>query len=321
MQLLAPAKLNLGLFLGPRRTDGLHRLVSLFEPLGLADRLEITKRGPGDSGPDRVHVGGEIGLALDLQPEPENLVSRALRAARESGWQSPALDVHLEKRIPIGAGLGGGSADAAAILRWIAVTRGGSSIDIDSIAATLGADVPSQINPRFCLVGGAGEVVEPLPEPASHAVLLLADGGGLSTAEVFAEADRLGLGREDAELDRLESELREVAGGGISPLEYCDLLANDLEPAAISLRPAIADDIAALREAGAAFAAMTGAGSTVYGLFSDLDLAHHAAARIAGAGVVVCSAPVVLDSREEQDRLVSDVGDEAGSPRVSSLVA
>lgn len=320
MQLLAPAKLNLGLFLGPRRADGLHRLASLFEPLGLADRLEITPQGSGQEGADRVKVGGEIGLALDLQPEPENLVSRALRAAREAGWQSPPLTVELEKRIPIGAGLGGGSADAAAILRWISVGRGGEEIDVEAIAARLGADVPSQINPRFCLVWGAGENVESLPQPASHAVLLLADGGGLSTAAVFAEADRLGLGRSDVELDRIEAELREVAGSGASPLEYTDLLINDLEPAAISLRPAIADNIAALREAGAAFAAMTGAGSTVYGLFADLDQAHHAAARLAGTGVVVCSAPVVLDSREEQDRLIGGHGD-ISTPQVSSLVA
>ena len=327
MQLLAPAKLNLCLFLGPRRLDGLHRLSSLFLPLGLADRLEVEhapvgahRREDDPSGLDRVRVEGELGPELKLEPEPENLVSRALRTARQAGWQSPPLDLRLEKRIPIGAGLGGGSADAAAILRWIAAGRGGGELDVQTLAAGLGADVPSQIQPRFCLVGGAGERIESLPEPAPHAVLLLPDGGGLSTADVFAEADRLGLGRDDAELDRIESELREVAGSGAAPLEYADLLANDLEPAAISLRPSIADSLAAVREAGAQFAAMTGAGSTVFGLFPDLDSAHVAAARIAGAGAIVCSAPVVLDSREEQDRLFTD-GAEAGPAQLSTLAA
>src|SRR5690606_21202353 len=118
--------------------------------------------------------------------------------------------------------------------------------------------------------------------------------------------------------DRLENELREVAGSGASPLEYAELLINDLEPAAISLRPAIADSLAAVRQAGAPFAAMTGSGSTVFGLFPDLDSAHRAAAQLAGTGVIVCSAPVVLDSRDEQDRLFTG-GAEAGEPQVSSL--
>lgn len=317
MQLLAPAKLNLCLFLGSPRADGLHRLVSLFEPIGLADRLDIEVAVGEDQQADQVHLEGEVGLALDLQPEPENLVSRALAAARQAGWRSPPLNVRLEKRIPIGAGLGGGSADAAAILRWVGVSRGGG-VAVDSLAMELGADVPSQVHPRFCLVGGAGERVEPLPEPAQHAVLLLPDGGGLSTADVFAEADRLGLGRDDTELDRLEGELRQATASGVSPLEYAELLINDLEPAAISLRPAIADSLAAVRKAGAPFAAMTGSGSTVFGLFPDLDSAHLAAAQLAGSGVIVCSAPVVLDSREEQDRLFA-AGEQARKPQVSSL--
>lgn len=322
MQFLAPAKLNLCLFLGSTRADGLHRLLSLFEPLGLADRLDVESANPSASAAssvDSVSLEGQIGLALDLQPEPENLVTRALTAARRAGWQSPPLKVRLEKRIPIGAGLGGGSADAAAMLRWIGVSHGGG-IDVESLAMELGADVPSQINPRFCLVSGAGERVEPLPEPAQHAVLLLPDGGGLSTADVFAEADRLGLGRSDSELAQLEGELRAATASGAAPLEYAELLVNDLEPAAISLRPSIADSLAAVREAGAPFAAMTGSGSTVFGLFRDLDSAHQAAARLASPGLVVCSAPVVLDSREEQDRLFVD-GTEASRPQVSSLAA
>ncbi len=147
------------------------------------------------------------------------------------------MRVEIEKRMPVAAGLGGGSADAAAVLRLAA----GEVADLEEIAAELGADVPSQLMPALALVRGAGERVERLPEPTPHAVVLLPDGGGLSTAEVFAEADRLGLGRGEDELEELAQRLRAAAGAGASPLAYPELLVNDLEPAARSLRPEIGD--------------------------------------------------------------------------------
>ena len=111
---------------------------------------------------------------------------------RERGWDSPPLRVEIEKRIPVAAGLGGGSADAAAVLR---LARG--EIDgLRALAASVGADVPSQLDPRPCLVSGAGEVVEPIPPPADHGVVLIPQSMGLTTADVYAEADRLGLARE-----------------------------------------------------------------------------------------------------------------------------
>ncbi len=180
MQLLAPAKLNLCLYLGPQREDGLHELCSLFEPLTLADPIEVSERAAGK--PDEVVCRGVDG---------ENLAATALSALRARGWDGPPLRVEIEKRIPVAAGLGGGSADAAAVLR---LARGEVG-DLAALAAEIGADVPSQLEPALALVGGAGERVERLPEPAPHAVVLLPGGGGLGTAEVFAEADRLGLGR------------------------------------------------------------------------------------------------------------------------------
>ena len=106
MRLLAPAKLNLCLFLGPRRADGLHELVSLFEPLALSDAIEVTELAAGE--PDEVVCPGVEG---------ENLAARALAALRERGWDAPPLRLEIAKRIPVAAGLGGGSADAAAVLR------------------------------------------------------------------------------------------------------------------------------------------------------------------------------------------------------------
>jgi len=272
MHVLAPAKLNLCLHLGRPRADGLHELCSLFEPLALADRLIVS-----EAERDEVTCPGVEG---------ENLAARALAALREHGWSRPPLRIEIEKRTPVAAGLGGGSADAAAVLRLAAGEVG----DLEQIAAGLGADVPSQLTPALALVTGAGEGVELLPEPAEHAVVLLPDGGGLSTAAVFAEADRLGLGRPTAELDELAGRLREAAGAGSSPLDYAELLVNDLEPAARSLRPGIGAALDALRDAGAAHTLLTGSGPTAFGLFSDLAAAHEAAVRLDRDDAIVCEA-------------------------------
>ncbi len=280
MLLHAPAKLNLCLYLGPRRPDGLHELCSLFEPLALADLIRVA-----DSATD----GDEV---LCPGVEGENLAARALAALREGGWSRPPLRIEIEKRVPVAAGLGGGSADAAAVLRLARdpVGAAGWIPDLEEIAMRLGADVPSQLRPTLALVRGAGERIEPLPEPAPHAAVLLPDGGGLSTAEVFAEADRLGHGREDEELERLAGELRRVAGDGASPLSYPELLVNDLEPAACSLRPAIAAALDALRAAGAPVAILSGSGPTAVGLFPDLGAARAAAAALDRDDALVCEA-------------------------------
>ncbi len=268
----APAKLNLCLYLGPRRDDGLHELCSLFEPLALADLIAVT-----ESDRDEVVCPGVEG---------ENLAARALAALRERGWQRPPLRVEIEKRVPVAAGLGGGSGDAAAVLRLAA----GEVDDLQELAAALGADVPSQLRPALALVQGAGERVEPLPEPAPHAAVLLPDGGGLSTAEVFAEADRLGVGRGAEELVDLAVRLREAAGAGASPLAYPELLVNDLEAPARSLRPAIGTALGALRGAGAPVALLSGSGPTAVGLFPDLAAARAAAAAIERDDAIVCEA-------------------------------
>lgn len=281
MRIDAPAKLNLCLFLGSRRRDGLHSLCSLFEPLALADSIQVS-----EAERDEVVCPGVDG---------ENLAAGALAALRDRGWPAPPLRVEIEKRVPVAAGLGGGSADAAAILRLareggMARSVPGKVLDLEAIAAELGADVPSQLVPALSLVQGAGELVERLPTPTPHAVLLLPGGGGLSTAEVFAEADRLGLGRDAAELEALAVRLRAAAGATASPLSYAALLANDLEPAARSLRPSVGDALGSLRDAGAPLAFMSGSGPTVVGLFPTLAGAQSAAAQIDRDDAIVCEA-------------------------------
>jgi 4-diphosphocytidyl-2-C-methyl-D-erythritol kinase len=286
----APAKLNLGLYLGRPRPDGLHELCSIFEPLALADLLRIE-----EAERDEVVCPGVEG---------ENLASRALAALRERGWDAPPLRIEIEKRTPVAAGLGGGSADAAAVLRLAAPTaehlwfQGSSKCsgtpaavaDLPAIAAELGADVPSQLRPALALVRGAGERVEPLPAPAEHAVLLLPSGGGLSTKDVFDEADRLGLGREESELDEIAAKLRIAAGAGASPLSYADLLVNDLEPAAVSLRPDIGDALDALRGTGAPAVFLSGSGPTAVALFPTIAEAETAAATLDRDDTILCMA-------------------------------
>jgi 4-diphosphocytidyl-2-C-methyl-D-erythritol kinase len=272
MEIRAPAKLNLCLFLGPPRPDGLHELCSLFEPLALADAIDVR-----EAERDEVLCEGVGG---------ENLAARALSALRGQGWQRAPLRIEIEKRIPLAAGLGGGSADAAAVLRLAA----GEVAELERLAAGIGADVPSQLLPSLALVRGAGERVARLPEPQPHAVVLLPGGGGLATGEVFAEADRLGLGRSADELDALAERLLTAAGAGASPLAYASLLANDLEPAARALRPEIGEALEDLRAAGAPHALLTGSGPTAFGLFQDIAAARAAAARLERDDAIVCEA-------------------------------
>ncbi len=260
MIVTAPAKLNLCLYLGPIRDDGLHEIRSIFEPLELHDELDVEKF-PGKE--DEVNCPGVDG---------DNLASQALEALRERGWNSPTLRIEITKRVPVAAGLGGGSADAAAVLRLAL----GEVEGIRELAATVGADVPSQIQPRPCLVAGAGEVVAPIPPPGEHAVVLIPQSEGLATADVYAEADRLGGARSETELDAIRRRLTDATAEGASPLSYLEHLTNDLQPAALSLRPEVGDALAALELAGAAKALVTGSGPTAFGLFEDTEAAGRA---------------------------------------------
>ena len=274
----APAKLNLCLYLGPVRDDGLHELRSLFCPLALSDRIAITS---SDSDRDEV-------ICEDV--EGPNLVESALAGLRERGWQSPALCVEIDKRIPVAAGLGGGSADAAAVLRMADDEVDG----LEDLARKLGADVPSQLRPGFALVAGAGERSEALRPPAAFGVVLIPFREGLRAGEVYAEADRMGLGRTAQELEAIEDRLRVAASGGSSPLEYSELLVNDLGLAAISLRPQISDALDSLREAGAGAAFVAGSGPTAVGLFNDVVAADRAFGELGpewADAIVTASAP------------------------------
>ena len=283
---LAPAKVNLGLFVGPaRERDGKHELVTVMQSVSLADTVTLE---PADDGSERDEV---ICPALPGPPE-QNLAARALEDFRRaSGWRSPPVRVRIEKRIPIAAGLAGGSADAAATLRLAAAASGlGDRGLLLELAAALGADVSAQLQPGRWLAGGAGETISALPPPRGALELLLVPSAeGLSTAAVYAEADRLGLGRGEAELSGLVFEVGAGVGDALDPLTP-SLLVNDLQAAALSLEPAIEHALQRAGTAGADAVMVSGSGPTVLGLFLGPDgprAAREAAVRLQGAAPLV----------------------------------
>ncbi len=265
LRALAPAKINLGLFLGPvRESDSRHELVSVMQSISLADELTL---GPAPGG----RVGDELVCPGVPGRAEENLAARALREFRQrTGWQAPPLRLTVEKRIPLAAGLAGGSADAAAALRLARAVSGlGDEGLLLDIARGLGADVPAQIAPGRWLASGAGECLERLAPPRTgFGILLLPAAFELSTPAVYAEADRLGLARERSELVRLHDELRSAFAQGAPLPAATELLHNDLQRAAVALRGEIAEALRALGGAGASPALVSGSGPTAIGLFA-----------------------------------------------------
>jgi 4-diphosphocytidyl-2-C-methyl-D-erythritol kinase len=281
---LAPAKVNLCLYVGGRRPDGLHEICSLFQSVTLADEVKLE---PGSGAGDEVHCPGVSG---------PNLAANAVAAFRERfGWDGPPVRITIAKRIPVAAGLGGGSADAAAVLRLLVAASGAGQPgeELSDLAMSLGADVPSQLEPGMHLVAGAGERVKRLREPAGLALLLLGGQGELATARVYARADELGLPEHD--METLSAAIRasvEQAGG---PASMTPLVHNDLEPAALDLAPFARDALTLLRGSAALAAAVSGSGPSVFGVFADRGAAERAreaiSRRFGGLAAVVEAIP------------------------------
>jgi len=270
---LAPAKVNLGLFLGPtRESDGRHELVTVMQSISLADELRLEHAAPGAECDEIVCPG------LPGAPQ-ENLAARALEAFRAAtAWQAPPLRLSIDKRIPVAAGLGGGSADAAAALRLARLASGlGDEQLLRELAGRLGADVPAQVAPGRWLATGAGELLEALADPfPTLELLVLASTAQLSTADVYREADQLGLARERSELHQRHEQLRHALELGAPLPPARELLHNDLQAAAVSLSAGIADALEEMRGAGADETLVSGSGPTVVGLFGHANPAGRA---------------------------------------------
>jgi 4-diphosphocytidyl-2-C-methyl-D-erythritol kinase len=252
----AYAKINLALLVGQRRADGLHEVTSVMQRIGLADTIEL-----------------EEATRLRIEGFPEDtLVRRALSRLAEAVGVEPRWWVHIEKRIPVAAGLGGGSADAAAALMLAnetLSTRLGPD-RLHEICARLGADVPFFLEPGPKLAEGAGERLRPIELPQDYSVVLaLAHGARKSATASIYETFRQGEG-----FARRRTAL-------LAALEAGDIVAfppNDL------VRDSLADE---LRSLGAFHAGVTGAGPAVFGLFRDEEAARAAARRLTRADVWV----------------------------------
>ncbi len=287
---LAPGKVNLCLFVGRRREDGRHALVTLLESVSLADELMLSTEGASDE-------------VLCAGVDGPNLVSAALDGIRARGWRGPAVRVVVAKRIPVAGGMGGGSADAAAALRLASHLEPLPDGLVHDLAAELGADVPGQLEPGVALGTGAGDDVQLLPALMPHAFVIVPSPHRLSTADVYAEADRLGLARDADELAEFEQRLTASLERNGRPSG--ELIVNHLEPAALSLCPEIGPAVDAIREAGAEDALVSGSGPTTFGIFWG-DAAGERAATAAAA----------LSASHEGATSAVPVGADFGHPRV-----
>jgi 4-diphosphocytidyl-2-C-methyl-D-erythritol kinase len=285
----APGKVNLCLFLGPVRADGRHELVTVFESVSLADEVTVeVAAGPGRA--DQVVCAGVDG---------SNIVTRTLDGLRAHGWEGPPVRVTIDKRIPVAGGMGGGSADAAAMLRIAPALAPVGQDVVSALAASLGSDVPSQLVPGVALGTGAGDVLERWPALPAHAFVVVPQPFELSTAAVYREADRMGGFRDAGELRALRGALRDDA--------LLDRpLVNDLMPAALSLAPPVGRALEAVREAGAAEALLSGSGPTVFGLRWGPEAQEWAA-----------EAAASLVDRYPGATVATPVSEEFGAPRGS----
>jgi 4-diphosphocytidyl-2-C-methyl-D-erythritol kinase len=290
---LAPAKLNLTLAVVGRRPDGFHSLHSVMVPLGLADRLSLA---PLPGGGDTLHVDG-----FDPGPPDGNLVLRALAAARGAVTRrrqaAPALAARLDKRIPVAAGLAGGSSDAAAALDG-ALEAWGTELEADArfeIAAMLGSDVPFFLGGGAALVEGRGERVTPLHgvkgvheghvEPPG--VLLVTPAIPAHTAAVFAAWSGGAMG-EPGVARRTSEHFASEFGSGLTVralVERAGVLAsaNDLLPAAASVVPALVPLRRALTRLIGRPIGLSGSGPTLWALYPSLDEAEEAAGTVRSA--------------------------------------
>jgi 4-diphosphocytidyl-2-C-methyl-D-erythritol kinase len=240
------------------------------QSVSLTDKVRLEA---GDGPGDEVHCPGVDG---------DNLVAAAVARFREvTGWDGEPVRLSDKKRIPIAAGMAGGSADAAAALRLLAQHTGlGDRDTLLAIGADLGADVPAQVRPGRVLATGAGESVERVPGVARYGVLVVPAPEPLSTADVFREADRLGLPRDAGALAAAREEVRAAL-----PDLPDALCVNELQPAALSLRPELRGTLDAVAATGADVTMVSGSGPTVLGLFRERDRAKAAVERFPGASV------------------------------------
>ncbi|HEV2149790.1 MAG TPA: 4-(cytidine 5'-diphospho)-2-C-methyl-D-erythritol kinase [Longimicrobiaceae bacterium] len=275
----APAKVNLRLRVLAREESGYHSLESLFCAVSLADTVEVRPGGPGV----RLRVAGGV----DTGPPERNLVVRAAeRFGRELG-REPALQVALTKRIPSAAGLGGGSSDAAAMLRALNALHGEpfGRAELLQMAAELGSDVPFFLCGSTLALGwGRGERLLALPALPPRPVLVAHPGVPMPTGEAFRRVAERRAGRTAPEAFAFGTEL---LGGWAG---VCALAENDFEPAAFEQVPVLAAAKRAMQDAGALVCLLAGSGASLFGVFPSADERGEAEGRVGALGLATWTA-------------------------------
>jgi 4-diphosphocytidyl-2-C-methyl-D-erythritol kinase len=284
-----PGKVNLYLGVGDRREDGYHELTTVFHAVSLAD--DITVRA-ADILSLRVHGEG----ADEVPADARNLAWQAAELMAEHVGRLPDVEITIDKSIPVAGGMAGGSADAAAVLVGINALweLGVPRRDLHAIAARLGSDVPFALHGGTALGTGRGEELTTVLARNSFHWVLAFGAGGLSTAAVYAEIDRLRAAGEPPQLADPEPLLTALSSG--DPHELAPLLGNDLQPASLSLEPNLRRTLRAGTEAGALAGIVSGSGPTCAFLCASAEAAVQVSAELAGAGVCrtvrVASGPV-----------------------------
>ena len=294
LRLLAPAKINLHLRVGPRRSDGFHPLLTWMATIGLFDSLSLTLDFTRNRSDGVVMSSDDPSLPCDHR----NLVVKAANLFREERPSMPAVSIHLEKRVPAGGGLGGGSSDAASTLLglnrlWVktvgeavASTRAAQRAvegteelrGLCEMASRLGSDVPFFLYGPSSICKGRGEAVRPIggPERAKWVTLVLPP-MAMPTADVYRRFDAMNLGREQ-DIEREPGWDEWVKLGSRSLLAQ---LVNDLEPPAFALRPDLGELRTAIERSLDRPVRMSGSGSSLFTLFDEREEAHAAAEQIA----------------------------------------
>jgi 4-diphosphocytidyl-2-C-methyl-D-erythritol kinase len=244
------AKINVGLFVTGKRDDGFHNIETLFYPLPLCDALEIFPS-------DKLSVS-QSGLP-DLSEPEDNLVVKAYRAMLKM-YDFPPVDIFLKKAIPLGAGLGGGSADAAFLLKAIRKLYHIEASDetLEIVAASIGADCPFFIKNKPAVAVGTGNIFSPSAlSLKGYIIYVVKTPAGISTREAYSMIKPV---EPSFDLKQLPS---------VPVTEWKNVLRNDFEPVIFARHPIIGDIKDSLYKQGAEYASMSGSGSAIYGLFKE----------------------------------------------------
>ena len=271
MKVSANAKVNFTLEVFGKRADGYHALRSVVMPISLADTLDIESTDDGE-------IVSDTGYDDDLCVKSARILKSSVLGLESSF----GARISVEKRIPAGGGLGGGSADAAAVLRALnELWEIGLSLEeLVEIGAQVGSDVPALVLGGPVIMEGRGEKVTPLIQTFEHSehsninLVLVNPGVHSSTKDVYAACEARSLGGEDLTARMTEA----LKAGDLSRVAAAFM--NDLQPPAVKLHPEIADALVSLKTAGVLGAMMSGSGSSVFGLVPDLATAERISAEL-----------------------------------------